>query len=71
MAFNRKRADILASKFWIFFHFAASLTANKYGRNISLIQPENALRQSRLLIKGKEIQKFHRLLLFVYYNFLS
>ena len=26
MAFNRKGADFLASKFWIFFHFAASLT---------------------------------------------
>ena len=27
MAVNHKRADFLASKFWIFFHFGDSLTA--------------------------------------------
>ena len=29
MAFDHKRADILASKFWSFFHFSASLSMKK------------------------------------------
>ena len=40
--YNHKRADFLASKFWIFFHFAASLSPGKMSNLMLFFKGENA-----------------------------